>query len=60
MKENATRKMAPGLGPKSSATGTEKIFRALTLKEKLVICATEVACFHVKGVTVTLSVMHLL
>ena len=29
MKENATRKMAPGLGPKNSATGTEKIFRAL-------------------------------
>ena len=30
MKENATRKMAPGLGPKNSATGTEKIFRALS------------------------------
>ena len=29
MEENATRKMAPGLGPKNSATGTEKIFRAL-------------------------------
>ena len=26
MKENATRKMAPGLGPKNSATATEKIF----------------------------------
>ena len=29
MKENATRKMAPGLDPKNSATGTENIFRAL-------------------------------
>ena len=29
LKENATRKMAPGLGQKKSATGTEKIFRAL-------------------------------
>ena len=29
MKENATRKMAPGLDPKNSATGTGKIFRAL-------------------------------
>ena len=30
LKENATRKMAPGLGPKNSATGTEMIFRALS------------------------------
>ena len=29
LKENATRKMAPVLGPKNSATGTEKIFLAL-------------------------------
>ena len=29
LKENATRKMAPGLGQKNSATGSEKIFRAL-------------------------------
>ena len=29
IKENATRKMAPGSSPKNSATGTEKIFRAL-------------------------------
>ena len=28
LKENATRKMAPGLSPKNSATGTEKIFEA--------------------------------
>ena len=35
LKENATRKMAPGLGPKNSATGTEKIFRAL-LKQRFV------------------------
>ena len=29
MKENATRIMAPGYGPKNSATATEKNFRAL-------------------------------
>ena len=34
MKENATRKMAPRLGPKSSATGTEKIFRALLPRKR--------------------------
>ena len=34
VKENATRKIAPGLGPKNSATGTEKIFRALMLGVK--------------------------
>ena len=32
MKENTTRKMAPGSCPKSFATGTEKIFRALKIR----------------------------
>ena len=34
-KKNATSKMALGLGPKNSATGTEKIFRALANLQKV-------------------------